>query len=519
MTPQPPAWWQTGWPRQRVGSMAEAELLSQLAVLLMPRQPISELFRRFPSPEGWRGHYLDPDLSAYGVLKNPSAALFVEYDGYWRHGEKEGMEKDEAKNAALLAFAPPGSHVIRISHTVPSRSAGNVLWVQVSPFPSGDQQALGRTLGDILTNVQAKLHPSLKPSLNQRWKLKSAAPTTPLSAKAAAFTHAAKAAAGLNTLEEISAFLAGEGYSGPDLEKLLATLSSKTISIEQTLKPALDFLLEMGLNKDKAAKAVTRHPQLLGYSIEQNLKPTVQWLLDLGLSKDQVAKAVGGFPGILGLSIEQNLKPTVQWLLDLGLSKDQVAKAVAGFPNILGLSIKKNLKPTVQWLLDLGLRKRQVVKVVAGQPRMLGLSIEQNLKPTVQWLLDMGLSTEQVSKAVAKHPRILRYSIEQNLKPTVQWLLDVGLSKDRVAIALATYPQLFGLSITTNLDPKFGLLLASFGRNKAASFLSKRPLLVGYSLTRLTVRLKCLEAKNKADKLLYAMSLTSDKFTRRFCRS
>lgn len=80
-----PDWWQRGWPRDRVGSMAEAELLSQLAVVLKPRTPIKELFRSFPAPKGWGGNYLEPDLAAYGVLKN--AALFVEYEG------TEGMEK------------------------------------------------------------------------------------------------------------------------------------------------------------------------------------------------------------------------------------------------------------------------------------------------------------------------------------------------------------------------------------------------------------------------------------------
>ena len=348
VTSPPPAWWQMGWPRQHVGSMAEAELLSQLAVLLMPRRPISELFRRFPSPEGWRGHYLDPDLSAYGVLKDPKAALFVEYDGYWRHGEKEGMERDEAKNAALLAFAPAGSHVIRISHTAPSRLEGCVLWVQVSRLRSGDQKALGRTLADVLTNVQARLHSSLKQSLKERWKLKSATCATQLSAKAVCFTQKERAAAGFSTLEETSAFLTGEGYSGSNLEKLLATLSKRATSIESTLKPGLDFLLD--LEQDQAAKAVAYFPQILGCSVEQNLKPTVKWLLDLGLSTDQVAKAVACFPRILGLSINENLKPTVQWLLDLGLSKDQVGKVVAGHSRILGYSITANLDPKIMKL-------------------------------------------------------------------------------------------------------------------------------------------------------------------------
>lgn len=38
-----PSWWAKGWPRGRAGSQAEAELLSQLAVLLMPQTDIGEL--------------------------------------------------------------------------------------------------------------------------------------------------------------------------------------------------------------------------------------------------------------------------------------------------------------------------------------------------------------------------------------------------------------------------------------------------------------------------------------------
>ena len=101
-----------------MNSVAETELLMQLAALLMPEDaPIEEMFRNFPAPEGWGGNYLEPDLSLCGVLKDENAALFVEYDGYWRHEEKEGMEKDMKKNAVLLQYAPLGSYVMRISHT------------------------------------------------------------------------------------------------------------------------------------------------------------------------------------------------------------------------------------------------------------------------------------------------------------------------------------------------------------------------------------------------------------------
>ena len=88
----------SGRPRQYMNSIAEAELLMQLAALTVPETaPIAEMFRNFPAPEGWGGNYLEPDLSIYGVLKDKDAALFVEYDGYWRHEGKEGMARDRRK--------------------------------------------------------------------------------------------------------------------------------------------------------------------------------------------------------------------------------------------------------------------------------------------------------------------------------------------------------------------------------------------------------------------------------------
>lgn len=146
-----PDWWQRGWPRDRVGSMAEAELLSQLAVVLKPRTPIKELFRSFPAPKGWGGNYLEPDLAAYGVLKN--AALFVEYDGYWRHGEAAGIAKDHQKNAALLVYAPAGSRIVRIRHarSRPKESDDkNVIWIDVTTWRLGDQESLWKVLRYIL---------------------------------------------------------------------------------------------------------------------------------------------------------------------------------------------------------------------------------------------------------------------------------------------------------------------------------------------------------------------------------
>ena len=85
----PPGWWNAGRARKRPGSVAEAELLSHLAVLLLPEEPIEELFRDFPAQhsETWGRKTLSPDLAVYGALQAKEAALFLEYDGHYRHLE------------------------------------------------------------------------------------------------------------------------------------------------------------------------------------------------------------------------------------------------------------------------------------------------------------------------------------------------------------------------------------------------------------------------------------------------
>ena len=192
---------------------------------------------------------------------------------------------------------------------------------------------------------------------------------------------------------------------------------------------------------------IARFPQVLGYSLEENLKPTVQWLRDLGLSKAEVAKVIARFPQVLSCSIDENLKPTVRWLRDLGLSKAEVAKVVGRHPPVLGYSIEENLKPTVRWLRDLGLSKAEVAKVIARFPQVLAYSLEENMKPTVRFLRDRGLSRGEISKVIVSWPPIVALSIENNLKPKVRQLLK-WFSFEHVRALFVRNPCMFGLSLT-----------------------------------------------------------------------
>ena len=549
----PPLWWQQGWARQRAGSVAEAELLAPLGELLMPGMPVREMFRSFKSPAGWGGNYLEPDLTAYGVLKDEDAALFVEYDGYYRHATKEGMEKDLQKNVALLAFAPADSFVLRIGHTGRCQLDGQVLRVRVNAWRRGDRLSLTRALKTALEETVRALKPALHSSVYRCLEahVQNQQPMV-ISRSAEEFREAAVVLGRGNTAEEIANFLKDKGFRPTDIHRMQQQALVKGVSIETTLHPLLQWLFDLRLTKSQVAKAVAKAPQLVGLSIEHNLTPTVQWFIDLGLSKSQVGKVVATHPPIICLSIHQNLNPTVQWFICLGLTKSQIAKAVATSPSIFCYSIPRNLNPTVQWFLDLGFTKNQVAKAAAVFPSVLGYSTEQNLKPTVQWLLDLGLTKSQIAKGAASFPQILGYSIDQNLKPTTKWLLDLGLTKDevaravarnpqilgrsiqqnlmlkvrwllelgltkgQVAKAVATYPQILGLRIDRNLTPKLELLQSFLTPRGALELISRFPTIFSYRQERLEKRLNILAQQDSLAKLASTITLTDEMFHRRF---
>ncbi|CAJ1445531.1 unnamed protein product, partial [Effrenium voratum] len=486
-----PSWWRQGRPRKLHGSRAEVELLSQVARLLMPAEPLGELFRRFPAPAGWKGHYLDPDLAAYGVLNSPDAGLFVEYDGFWRHGEAEGRRNDARKTAALLAFAPPGSKVLRIGH-FPLEEQTEAVQIRLKPW-----QGQGKSFANALSVLVRRMARDLGKDLC------SAVRTRLIDFEehggcvdASHYAMSAHVRGADRNRTELLLPLRDLGMRKQEI----AAVGVRCRPVGGSVRKTIMFLQIVGLSKAQIAKAVASFPSLLGYSIEDNLKPTVRWFAELGLNKAQIAKAV----------------PTVRWFAELGLSKAQIAKAVAFSPQLLGYSIEDNLKPTVGWFAELGLSKAQIAKAVASSPQLLGCSIEDNLKPTVRWFAELGLSKAQIAKAVASFPQLLGYSIEDNLKPTVRWFAELGLSKAQIAKAVASFPQLLGCSISTNMSPKVVFLLTHFSAAELATLIARFPQLLGYSFARLQARVSLLVARGRLLQLCQAMTLTPAAFDLRY---
>ena len=82
------------------------------------------------------------------------------------------------------------------------------------------------------------------------------------------------------------------------------------------------------------------YPSFFGLSIEDNLKPTVQWFRELGLTDAQVAKVASAFPRLLGYSIEGNMNRKVILLRQL-FADDEIILMITRFPPLLGYSFER----------------------------------------------------------------------------------------------------------------------------------------------------------------------------------
>ena len=452
--PIAPKWWRAGHARQRPGSIAEAELLSHLALLLQPQEPLKEVFRNFPAEKSdkWGKNLVSPDMAVYGALKLNEAALFLEYDGYYRHNTSAGRLADVRKSKALLMNAPAGSQVLRVAHGHRGlKFACETREVIVDSWQVGQGKSILVTVGQVVEKLLAELAHVLKPKLNRA----------------------------------LQDFLVSPG----NLNTATAVEFTQNLLAERTLRvnmSSVHNLLRMRLNISSSR---------------------ANWL------RDQLGNRG---TALVAYTSADNCGRIIWKLRDLGLQEEEIYKAIARNPKIMGRGFEENLHPAVQWFRDLSLKKAEVAKVIARNPQVLGYSIEENMKPTVQWFRDLGLKQTEVAKVIARNPQVLGYSIEENLKPKVQWLAGLGLSQCQIISVAVSQPQLFNLSISRNLSRKISLLRQFVPAGQAATLLTRYPVLFTCGYERWAYRFGVLRENGELSKFASAMILTDENFSRRF---
>ncbi|CAD7694876.1 unnamed protein product [Ostreobium quekettii] len=289
-------------------------------------------------------------------------------------------------------------------------------------------------------------------------------------------------------------------------------------------------LRNLGLTREEASAAVSRHPELVNRNDMDEWASRVAWLkARLGLSEEAMklelvrrpVPIVAGIPADLGLRLAYFLRegfsredavsilkkracartlPTwalserIEFLCSLGVPRKELPRMLVVSPEILGCSIDRELKPRVEWLAEtVGMHGACLATFIQQHPYLLAISIDDKLQPTVEWFASVGVQGNDIATIIEKFPSVLHISINNALKPTVDLLASNGVHGDALAAVLRRCPHVLASSVDMFLKPAVKWLVSvGIHGDALAVVLRKQPNLLLCSLEQLTANHQCL---------------------------
>ncbi|PIA52606.1 hypothetical protein AQUCO_01000469v1 [Aquilegia coerulea] len=105
------------------------------------------------------------------------------------------------------------------------------------------------------------------------------------------------------------------------------------------LKPTLEFLSELGINKLNFGTSLNAH--LLNTRVEKFVGK-IRFLESLGFSNEEARRVCGRLPAIFGYSIENNMRPKVKYLIE---DMERIIDELKEFPQYFAFSLEKRIVP------------------------------------------------------------------------------------------------------------------------------------------------------------------------------
>ena len=142
------------------------------------------------------------------------------------------------------------------------------------------------------------------------------------------------------------------------------------------------FKNELLIPEPEIPKMLERNPAVLTFSVENQIKPRVDFLKGLGISHEGVVKMIVRHPHLLQYSFE-GLEEHIGFLSSIGMNEEDVVHTVTRLSQLFSLSVKNSLEPKFKYLTDeLGGDHHTCVKF----PAYFSLSLDQRIKPRHEYL-------------------------------------------------------------------------------------------------------------------------------------
>lgn len=203
------------------------------------------------------------------------------------------------------------------------------------------------------------------------------------------------------------------GY-GKDRVKKIITSTPWILGLSSKLEPTLKFFKEsLGFKEDVLMKVFVKNANILRFTINENLKPKVDFLLGLGLGQPEVRGVIKDCPKLLRSSLENCMIPNVEKLKTQGLRLSQIALAVKRAPQVITRDFERIVEPKFKWLEEeIGMSGEERISYFVSKPGDFLAALE-TWKNTFEWFVDKnGGSKDEAIPYLLRQPTILSYKAD-----------------------------------------------------------------------------------------------------------
>lgn len=214
------------------------------------------------------------------------------------------------------------------------------------------------------------------------------------------------------------------------------------------LSKSIEILRGLGFTHVAVARVFEDFPTVVVMNKGEILS-VIEFLMEIGVPRDKIDRVISLHPRVLGLGIEDRLKPLLRELSDLGFCDDEIIKEIIREPKILGMELGE-FSRCFQLLKTL--KCREPIKEKIFQEGTLRAGFEVKLR--LDCLCSHGLIRRDAFKVLWKEPRLITYDLE-NIEKKIDFLVHrMEYSVD----CLPDVPEYLGVNFEKQIVPRYSVM-------------------------------------------------------------
>ncbi|KAL4197412.1 hypothetical protein AMTRI_Chr04g250990 [Amborella trichopoda] len=246
----------------------------------------------------------------------------------------------------------------------------------------------------------------------------------------------------------VPTFLKNNGFEATHIHDIIVA------DAENTLKPKLKLLQDLGLSKSELGAFISANPSILTYSLNKTLLPRILFLKSYLGTDENVLRFVRCCSSVL---VSNRLLPNIRYLESHGIGGLKLKALLLQRPHMFNRKLSR-LKEITEKVKELGFESH--FKMYSHAVGFMSAMSKETWQRKFEFFKTFGWSVEDICAAFQTMPLIFSLS-EEKLQKTMDYSVDELKYDEKY---LCFHPHIFIYSLERRLIPRINLLKVLWSR-------------------------------------------------------